>query len=114
MSCPIFQYYLERPDIEWCCPACALPPLSDSFFVVDSEGEALSSIMETNPPESDQERSVQDNAAEQLLSEDEEIIADNVQLELLRRYHGKDLLIADLNINSIQNKFEELELRRST
>jgi len=70
--------------------------------------------METNPPESDQERSVQDNAAEQLLSEDEEIIADNVQLELLRRYHGKDLLIADLNINSIQNKFEELELRRST
>jgi len=24
MSRPIFQYHLERPDIEWCCPACAL------------------------------------------------------------------------------------------
>jgi len=47
--------------------------------------------METNPPESDQERLVQDNAAEQPLSEDDEIIADNAQLELLRRYHGKDL-----------------------
>ena len=109
MSRPIFQYYLERPDIDWCCPTCALPPLNDSFFVEDSEGEALSSIMEINPPESEQERLVQDNAAEMLLSEDEEIIADNAQLELLRRYHGKDLLIAHLNINSIQNKFEELK-----
>ena len=32
MSRTIFQYYLDRPDIEWTCPACALPPLTDSFF----------------------------------------------------------------------------------
>ena len=103
MSRPTFQYYLDKPDIEWCCPTCALPPLSDPFFVQDSEGEVLSSIMVDNLPECDQEKL---HAAE--LSEDEEIISENAQFELLRRYHSKDLLIAHLNINSIQNKFEEL------
>ena len=105
MSRPIFQYYLDKPNIEWCCPTCALPPLSDSFFAQDSEGEVLSSIMEVNSSECENEK-LQENTAE--LSEDEEIISENAQLELLRRYHSKDLLIAHLNINSVQNKFEEL------
>ena len=30
MSRTIFQYYLDRPDIEWTCSACALPQLTDS------------------------------------------------------------------------------------
>lgn len=33
---------------------------------------------------------------------------ENEQPELFRKSHNKDLLIAHLNINSIQNKFEEL------
>ena len=33
---------------------------------------------------------------------------DNEKLERLRRQSGKERLIAHLNINSIQNKFEEL------
>ena len=37
-----------------------------------------------------------------------ETLSDNNQLELFRKQHNKDLLIAHLNINSIQNKFEEL------
>ena len=40
--------------------------------------------------------------------EGEEIISDNAQLELLRERHSKDLLLAHLNSNSLQNKFEEL------
>ena len=32
MSRPTFQYYLDRPDIEWTRPTCVRPPLSDSFF----------------------------------------------------------------------------------
>lgn len=61
--------------------------------------------MEVNSSECENEK-LQENTAE--LSEDEEIISENAQLELLRRYHSKDLLIAHLNINSVQNKFEEL------
>ena len=63
MSRPIFQYYLDKPNIEWCCPTCALPPLSDSFFAQDSEGEVLSSIMEVNSSECENEK-LQENTAE--------------------------------------------------
>ena len=38
MSRHIFQHYLDQPDIDWTCPACALPPLTDSFFEEVYEG----------------------------------------------------------------------------
>ena len=105
MSRPIFQYYLDRPDIEWTCPTCVLPPLSDSFFAGFSEGE----LAEINVLESDREKVTQEDDAERSFGEeDEDIIYDNVQLELLTKHHSKDLLLAHLNINSVQNKFEEL------
>ena len=50
MSRTIFQYYLDRPDIEWNCPACALPQLTDSFFEEVSEGDTL--ILKTPPSSS--------------------------------------------------------------
>ena len=28
----VFKYFLNRPSIDWTCPLCSLPPLSDSFF----------------------------------------------------------------------------------
>ena len=105
MSRPIFQYYLDRPDIEWTCPTHVLPPLSDSFFAGFSEGE----LAEINVLESDREKFTQEDDAERSFGEeDEDIIYDNVQLELLAKHHSKDLLLAHLNINSVQNKFEEL------
>ena len=45
-------------------------------------------------------------ALEQL--SDENSGPDNDELVRLRRQNGKELLIAHLNINSLQNKFEEL------
>ena len=39
--CPTFQYYLDQPDIEWTCPACALPQQTDSFFKEVPEGDTL-------------------------------------------------------------------------
>ena len=38
MSRHIFQHYLDQPDTDWTCPACALPPLKDSFFEEVYEG----------------------------------------------------------------------------
>ena len=35
------QYCLDQPDIEWTCPACALPQLTDSFFEDVPEGDTL-------------------------------------------------------------------------
>ena len=32
MSRHIFQHYLDQADIDWTCPAGALPPLTDSFL----------------------------------------------------------------------------------
>ena len=103
MSRTIFQYYLDQPDIEWTCPACALPPLTDSFFDEVSESGALI------PAEDHQRETTQNMAFEQFLYRGvTEITSENDQLELFRKHHHKDLLIAHLNINSIQNKFEEL------
>ena len=42
MSRLIFQYYFDRPEIEWNCLSCSLPLLSDSFFAdtsAESDGE---------------------------------------------------------------------------
>ena len=99
----IFQYYLDQPNIEWTCPACALPQLTDSLFEEVSEGDTLI-IAEDYHGET-----TQNTVLEQSLHRDvTEIISDNDRLELFRKHHNKDLLIAHLNINSIQNKFEEL------
>ena len=56
-----------------------------------------------------QGETTQNTAFEQFLYRDvTEITSENDQLELFRKHHNKDFLIAHLNINSIQNKFEEL------
>ena len=100
-----FQYYLDQPDIEWTCPACVLPQLTDSFFEEVSEGDKYTLIL----AEDYQGETTQNTAFEQSLHRDvTEIISDNDRLELFRKHHNKDFLIAHLNINSIQNKFEEL------
>ena len=101
----IFQYYLDRPDIEWTCPACALPQLTDSFFQEVSEGDTLVLA------EDYQGETTQNTALEQSLHREvTEIISDNDRLEFFRKHHNKDFLITHLNINSIQNKFEELHV----
>lgn len=105
MSRTTFQYYLDQPDIEWTCPACALPQLTDSFFEEVSEGDKYTLIL----AEDYQGETTQNTAFEPSLHRDvTEIISDNDRLELFRKLHNKDFLIAHLNINSIQNKFEEL------
>ena len=77
----------------------------DSFFAGFSEGE----LAEINVLERDREKVTKEDDAERSFGEeDENIISDNVQLELLTKRHSKDRLLAHLNMNSVQNKFEEL------
>ena len=61
-----------------------------------------------------QRRSELQNAAELSSIEHEHTISDNAKLESLRTHFNKDLLIGHLNINSIQNKFEELTATSKT
>ena len=98
MSRTTFRYYLDKPDLEWTCATCALPPLGDSFFAEDSIQESLITTVESEVSQStqkNQERS-------------DDTVTDNAQLESLRKHANKDILMCHLNINSIQNKFEEL------
>ena len=49
-----FKYLLDRPTIDWICPICSLPPLSDSFFeemdgfVTEEENYLNRSLLESN------------------------------------------------------------------
>ena len=45
MSRHFFQYYVDRPDIEWTCPTCALPSLSDSLSLRGFRKENLPKSM---------------------------------------------------------------------
>ena len=96
MSRNIFCYYLAHPDIDWTCALCSLPPVSDSFFSEDSvrfeqtefsvdmhdfSGEGIYANQDLDTPQ---------------------------ELEAKRTNSSKELLLCHLNINSIQNKFDEL------
>ena len=54
MSKSAFKYLLDRPTIDWICPICSLPPLSDSFFeemdgfVTEEENYLNQSLLESN------------------------------------------------------------------
>lgn len=47
MSCSSFLYYLNEPNIDWIRDFCALPPLSDSFFLNNSTYEVNTSRVNT-------------------------------------------------------------------
>ena len=81
-----------RLETIWWCMACLFP--------YKLSGQVLET---TSDVQLDTDTDV--CAVEQLSDEKSE---DNDELERLRRQNGKELLIAHLNINSIQNKFEEL------
>ena len=99
MSRTTFRYYLDKPGLEWTCATCTLPPLSDSFFAEDSIEEPLFTNVDLEVIHSNQRLQERSN----------NIITDNAQLESQRKYASKDILMCHLNINSIQNKFEELD-----
>lgn len=97
MSTAIFQYYLKYPDINWECTYCALPKVNDSFFA-ENIIEEINSLQHL---EDGLEQDVQDEQGNRS-------VPDNTKLEALRKHTKKDILMCHININSLQNKCEEL------
>ena len=100
----MFQYYIVHPDIDWICTRCALPNFSDSFFLEKSLDELNmsnntdTSINSSSRPAGEtrfMERKEQDSVC---------WFEDNIG-----SYYKSNLKIAYLNINSIQNKIDEVK-----
>lgn len=93
MSQSVFKYYLDQPLIAWTCYHCALPQLSNSFFL---DGEELS---------------VYGGAETQNSSLHTDHVGENHLAELTQRlWHSspKDLKIAHLNVRGVRNKLKEI------
>ena len=95
MSRHIFQHYLDQPDIDWTCPACALPPLTDSFFeeVYEGNTQIIAEDYQGGTTQFTAECSTEGGL--------EEHNSDNVHLESLRNHLKNDVLVCHININSI-------------
>ena len=94
MSRPIFQYYLDRPEIEWSCLSCSLPPLSDSFFA-DTSAESIDAISDLR-----------------LEQRDDCVGNDELwsQFDETARKHTKNFKIAPIIANSVGGfKFNEIK-----
>ena len=78
------------------CALCSLPPLSDSFLSEDS----------VRFEEIEVSVGMHDQAGEGI-NANQDFISPQ-ELEAKRTNSSKDLLLCHLNINSIQNKFDEL------
>ena len=100
MSGAIFKYYFDNPELQWVCSLCSLPRVNDSFFqdnkydgeMSESNGDA--GYANQDPPNSQWSSN----------NEPEMTIINE------RKNNSSEALIMHLNINSIQNKFEELKL----
>lgn len=96
MSRNIFHYYLAHPDIGWTCALCSLPPLSDSFFSEDS----------VRFEQTEFSVDMHDLSGEGIYANQD--LVSPQELEAKQTNSSKELLLCHLNINSIQNKFDEL------
>ncbi|EDO38494.1 predicted protein [Nematostella vectensis] len=102
-----FKDYAKNPSLYWACSTCIFPgeiSINETTFELPSEGTGNS------PADDDplQDRNLMGNIKLDPVEPGAEGIPENTELERLRNQHKKELLIAHLNINSIQNKFEEL------
>ena len=112
MSTSTFKYFLERPAIEWTCPLCSLPRLGDSFFLEDeeiitTEGNYVNQLLlqpNTNEMKNTKFHSQENMAINNCGQQEFDLPLQEWQ------EHSNRILMFQLNINSLQNKFDELEL----
>ena len=89
MGKPIFQYYLANYNLDWTCFLCSLPKCGNSFFDQSTEEP----ILELSYANTD--------------GEQEYANADSLPR---RTKKAREILLMHLNINSLQNKVEEVGL----
>lgn len=93
-----FKYYLQHPNLEWTCAFYSLLKLPDSFF--DETGSLTSN-----------ESNCEDEELEDESTDTEEVLA---KIKEIRIEHRRQCVIACLNINSLQKKFDEVRLWLAT
>jgi hypothetical protein len=103
MSTSAFKYYLQNPKLNWECNWCSLPfnELSEGELVLELETENIISRQE-----SDTELGI--NANQRFINPFDNLNTKSIIDE--RQTDSSEALIVHLNINSIQNKFEELKI----
>ena len=120
-----FKHYLDNSHIDWICNWCCLPFCNHSDLGFNAESNIsndfeISAIIQDQEGEyanilpTDGERPHNNNSAQSMAQCStegglEEHNSDNVHLESLRNHLKNDVLVCHININSIQNKLEELE-----
>ena len=77
---------MHHPEIEWTCALCSLPNFSDSYF-------------------NEYQNEVYITSMDDLLAEEEA----QVDIRQVRHNNKKQCIIANLNINSLPNKFVEIK-----
>ena len=97
-----FKYYLDYPDIDWTCLLCSLPfATMDYPFEIDTNIQVNATATDIRMEASYFEN---DYANDDLLNSQVSSILEE------RKNNSSGAFLAHLNINSIQNKFEELKL----
>ena len=107
-----FKYFLERPAIKWTYPLRSLPRLGDSFFLEDEEiinieGNQANQLL--LQPNANELNNSQFHSQENMAINN----CDQQEFDLLlkeRQEHSNRILIFHLNINSLQNRSDELKL----
>ena len=85
-----FQYYLVNYNLDWTCLLCSLPKCGNSFF--DQSGE----------------ESTLELSYANLHREQENANVDSPPVPLRRTKETREILLIHMNVNSLQNKVEEV------
>lgn len=127
MSSSAFKYLLDRPTIDWMCPICSLPPLSDSFFeekdglVTEEENYLNQSLLESNVNDFRSNSSPLSHGTDNLssdcfhpydffLQEKKKHANQFLELTTILHRHNNSIEIAYLNVNCVAGfKFFEVK-----
>ena len=93
-----FKYYLDHPEIDWKCLLCSLPFRCENYiFEVEEENKSANSSINNSKEHGEyaNEEHLDTQGSQSILAE--------------RKNNSSSAFIMHLNINSIQNKFEELK-----
>ena len=116
-----FKYYLENPTIDWRCWECDFPYWNMNEFIFmdnidhiqpDNSSNLARNIVETNEYANKTKNSTitKKHSLHNNTDNPDTQYCSNSDLMTHRNKNASDILLSHLNINSIQNKFEELKL----
>ena len=106
MSKPMFQYYLNHPNIDWTCDCCALPGFTDSFLAEETQVH-VDAAVECEPTT---DPAIQLEAEKNAEPVPEPYASSHHWFEAnISRYFKSHIKIAHLNINAVYNKMDEVK-----